>query len=129
MFHTLHLFPLVILLQTTAHTLCFVFALLALYPGEQEKLYQHIKSIIPDGRTPVCQYLSLPSQNETESLVIVRPTKKCPFSCIQWRKLTFDHGLPYNLTIHHIPAHSVFNETLRLFPPVSGLLLTDVSDL
>jgi hypothetical protein len=30
-------------LQTTAHTLCFSFALLALYPGEQECLYQQIK--------------------------------------------------------------------------------------
>ena len=33
------------LLQTTAHTLCFTFALLALYPDEQERLYQHIKSV------------------------------------------------------------------------------------
>ncbi len=30
-------------LQTTAHTLCFTFALLALYPDEQEHLYQHVK--------------------------------------------------------------------------------------
>jgi hypothetical protein len=34
-------------LQTTAHTLCFSFALLALYPGEQESLYQHIKGVMP----------------------------------------------------------------------------------
>jgi hypothetical protein len=33
-------------LQTTAHTLCFSFALLALYPGEQECLYQHIKEVM-----------------------------------------------------------------------------------
>ena len=33
-------------LQTTAHTLCFSFALLALYPDEQERLYQHIKGIM-----------------------------------------------------------------------------------
>jgi hypothetical protein len=33
-------------LQTTAHTLCFSFALLALYPGEQERLYQHIKGVM-----------------------------------------------------------------------------------
>jgi hypothetical protein len=41
-------------LQTTAHTLCFSFALLALYPGEQECLYQHIKVVMSslDG-TPV----------------------------------------------------------------------------
>jgi hypothetical protein len=38
--------PLYIFLQTTAHTLCFSFALLALYPGEQECLYQHVKEVM-----------------------------------------------------------------------------------
>ena len=38
--------PLYNSLQTTAHTLCFSFALLALYPGEQECLYQHIKGVV-----------------------------------------------------------------------------------
>jgi cytochrome P450 len=33
-------------LQTTAHTLCFSFALLALYPDEQERLYQHIEGVM-----------------------------------------------------------------------------------
>ena len=33
-------------LQTTAHTLCFTFALLALYPDEQERLYQQIKEVM-----------------------------------------------------------------------------------
>jgi hypothetical protein len=33
-------------LQTTAHTLCFSFALLALYPDEQERLYKHIKEVM-----------------------------------------------------------------------------------
>lgn len=42
-----------VIVKTTAHTLCFVFALLALYPDKQETLYQHIKAIIPDGRVPV----------------------------------------------------------------------------
>ena len=32
--------------QTTAHTLCFSFALLALYPDEQERLYQHIEGVL-----------------------------------------------------------------------------------
>ena len=41
-------------LQTTAHTLCFSFALLALYPGEQERLYQHIKGVMSSlNRMPV----------------------------------------------------------------------------
>lgn len=39
--------------QTTAHTLCFTFGLLALYQDEQEKLYKHIKTIIPNGEIPV----------------------------------------------------------------------------
>jgi len=41
------------LLQTTAHTLSFTLGLLALYPDIQEKLFNHIKQIIPDGRRPV----------------------------------------------------------------------------
>ncbi|KAI0000150.1 cytochrome P450 [Russula compacta] len=32
--------------ETVAHTLCFSFALLALYPDEQERLYQHIKGVM-----------------------------------------------------------------------------------
>ena len=39
--------------QTTAHALAFTFALLALYQDEQEKLLEHIKSVVPEGRMPV----------------------------------------------------------------------------
>ena len=40
--------------QTTAHTLCFTFALLALYPDEQECLYQEIKGVMSSlNRMPV----------------------------------------------------------------------------
>ena len=53
--------------QTTAHTLCFTFGLLALYPDYQEKLYQHIKSIIPDGRIPTYDEMD----KFTESLAYV----------------------------------------------------------
>jgi cytochrome P450 len=46
--------PEIIFLQTTAHTLCFTFALLALYPDEQERLYQHIKEVMSSrNRVPV----------------------------------------------------------------------------
>ncbi|KAF8811212.1 cytochrome P450 [Phlegmacium glaucopus] len=38
--------------ETTAHTLCFACALLALYPDEQEKLFEHIQSVT-NGRLPV----------------------------------------------------------------------------
>ncbi|KAF5354491.1 hypothetical protein D9758_012427 [Tetrapyrgos nigripes] len=39
--------------ETTAHTIAYVLALLALYHNEQEKLFQHIKSILPDGPIPM----------------------------------------------------------------------------
>ncbi|EIN08462.1 cytochrome P450 [Punctularia strigosozonata HHB-11173 SS5] len=45
--------------ETTAHTLCFAFGLLALYPEWQEKLYQHIKSVIPDDRLPTYEEMNL----------------------------------------------------------------------
>ncbi|TDL22861.1 cytochrome P450 [Rickenella mellea] len=38
--------------ETTAHTLSYCFGLLAMYQDEQEKLYQHIKSVLSDGRAP-----------------------------------------------------------------------------
>jgi cytochrome P450 len=38
--------------ETTAHTLSFAFALLALYQDEQEALYNHIKDTVPDCRIP-----------------------------------------------------------------------------
>ncbi|PPR04816.1 hypothetical protein CVT24_007076 [Panaeolus cyanescens] len=41
--------------ETAAHALLFTFALLALHPDEQEKLYEQTKSVIKDGRTPTYQ--------------------------------------------------------------------------
>ncbi|EIW78358.1 614 534 cytochrome P450 [Coniophora puteana RWD-64-598 SS2] len=38
--------------ETTAHSLSFALAMLALYPDVQEKLYQHISSVLPDRRIP-----------------------------------------------------------------------------
>ncbi|KAI0676506.1 cytochrome P450 [Trametes maxima] len=37
---------------TSAYTLAYAFILLALHPDEQETLYQSIKSVLADGRTP-----------------------------------------------------------------------------
>jgi len=39
--------------KSTAHTLGFAFGLLALYPEEQDTLYKHICTALPDGRSPV----------------------------------------------------------------------------
>ncbi|KAH9485050.1 Cytochrome P450 monooxygenase 124 [Psilocybe cubensis] len=66
--------------ETTAHTLCFTFALLALYPDEQEKLVEHIRSILPNGQSPTYEDMPL---------------------------------LTYSM--------AVFYETLRMFPPVTGI--------
>ncbi|OCH86802.1 cytochrome P450 [Obba rivulosa] len=66
--------------ETTAHTLAYTFIMLALYPDVQEKLYEHIKGVIGDGR--------LPSYEDMNSLT-------------------------YSM--------AVFNETLRMFPPVNGI--------
>ncbi|VDC06284.1 unnamed protein product [Peniophora sp. CBMAI 1063] len=45
--------------ETTAHTLAFSLALLALYPDKQEKLYQNVKEVTMDlGRTPAYDDIS-----------------------------------------------------------------------
>ena len=40
--------------ETTASVLSSAMALLATHEGEQEELYKHIRSVVPDGRLPVC---------------------------------------------------------------------------
>lgn len=54
---------LLLLLETTANTLAATLALLALYPEEQEWVYQSIKKHIGD-RKPVCSCSSFFSQDE-----------------------------------------------------------------
>jgi cytochrome P450 len=39
--------------ETTASTLSFAIALLAIHQEEQEELYRHVRSVVPDGRLPV----------------------------------------------------------------------------
>jgi len=57
--------------ETTAHTLCFTFALLALYPDEQERLYQHIKGVMSNlNRTPTYEDMS----RFTQSLAVFYET-------------------------------------------------------
>ncbi|KIJ61829.1 hypothetical protein HYDPIDRAFT_176809 [Hydnomerulius pinastri MD-312] len=73
--------------ETTAHSLCFALAMLALYPEEQENLYQHIKSVLPDGRIP-----------------------------------TYD-DMP--LLTHSL---AVFNESLRMFAPVTNVPKSSAED-
>ncbi|THH29773.1 hypothetical protein EUX98_g4419 [Antrodiella citrinella] len=44
--------------ETTAHTLCFALGLLALYPDEQERVYQEVLKAIPENRDPTFQDLN-----------------------------------------------------------------------
>ncbi|KAH6912979.1 cytochrome P450 [Coprinopsis sp. MPI-PUGE-AT-0042] len=53
--------------ETSAHTLCFAFGLLALHQEEQEKLYQDITSALPDKRLPV--YEDMPSLTRSAAVV------------------------------------------------------------
>ncbi|THH31054.1 hypothetical protein EUX98_g3138 [Antrodiella citrinella] len=41
--------------ETTAHSLCFSFGLLALYQDEQDRAYQEIQKALPGGRDPTMQ--------------------------------------------------------------------------
>ncbi|KAF8811211.1 cytochrome P450 [Phlegmacium glaucopus] len=52
--------------ETTAHTLCFAFALLALYPDEQEKLFEHINSVT-NGRLPT--YAEMPLLTRSTAVI------------------------------------------------------------
>ncbi|KAJ8592967.1 cytochrome P450 [Rhizopogon salebrosus TDB-379] len=73
--------------ETTAHSLSFALALLALYPEKQEELYKHIKRVLPDGR--------IPSYDDMPSLVY---------------------------------SSAVFNEALRMFPPVNSIPKSSVEN-
>ncbi|TCD70732.1 hypothetical protein EIP91_002108 [Steccherinum ochraceum] len=53
--------------ETTAHTLCFAMALLALYPDEQSRVYEAITKAIPDGRDPTIQ--DLPNLSYVEAVM------------------------------------------------------------
>ncbi|KAG6813563.1 hypothetical protein H0H92_009955 [Tricholoma furcatifolium] len=86
--------------ETTAHTLCFTFAMLALYQDEQEILYQHIQSVLAAGK------LFSP---ELRKHALVHPV--------------YGVRLIWQKSLHPDFALSVFYETLRMFPPVEFLLV------
>ncbi|KDQ07501.1 hypothetical protein BOTBODRAFT_38802 [Botryobasidium botryosum FD-172 SS1] len=44
--------------ETTAHVLAFALGLLACYPDEQQKLYNHIKSVLVEDRLPVYEEMN-----------------------------------------------------------------------
>ncbi|KAF9268343.1 cytochrome P450 [Marasmius fiardii PR-910] len=67
--------------ETTAHTLAYTLGLLALYQEEQEILYQHIQSVIPDGRPPTYEEMPLLTQSMAviyETLRLFPPVNLIP---------------------------------------------------
>ncbi|KAF5380528.1 hypothetical protein D9615_004515 [Tricholomella constricta] len=67
--------------ETTAHTLCFTFALLALYPDEQEVLYRHIQSLLASGKAPTYENMPLFTQSMAvfyETLRLFPPVESSP---------------------------------------------------
>ena len=97
--------------KTTAATLAFTFTLLALYPEEQNRLFEHIQTVLPNGRAPVSLIL------DTSYVVLnanadIRGSKQA-FICLGVKETSS------NFFYSTDRAHSVFYETLRLFPPVS----------
>ncbi|KAH6912980.1 614/534 cytochrome P450 [Coprinopsis sp. MPI-PUGE-AT-0042] len=88
--------------ETTAHTLCFTFALLALYEEEQEKLYQDITSVLPDKRLPV--YEDMPSLTRSmavfyETLRLLPPVPGIPKVAAEDTTLTIGNQLGETTTV------------------------------
>ncbi|OAX33187.1 cytochrome P450 [Rhizopogon vinicolor AM-OR11-026] len=88
---------------TTAHSLAFALALLALYSDKQEELYQHIKRVLPDGRIPTYDdmpslgYCSAPSVENTTFTITDVDGMKRTVTVPQEIVLTLDIiGLHYN---------------------------------
>ena len=103
-------------IQTTAHTLCFSFAMLALYPEEQEKLFGYIKSIIPDGQKPVRTnplILQEASNADTDTDIWTDALTNIFFGCLLWNPpnvptgqyLSYPRGSLYmfNILSGHLP--------------------------
>ncbi|KAF5351015.1 hypothetical protein D9756_008377 [Leucocoprinus leucothites] len=97
--------------ETTAHTLCFTLALLALYPAEQEKLYEHIKSVLPDAYAPTYEQVPLLTRvmavfNETLRMfpaVIIIPKRSAEdttFSTMNTRGETVVVPIPKGTDVH-----------------------------
>jgi len=82
--------------ETTAHTLCFSFALLALYPDEQERLYQHIKGVMSSlNRMPTYEDMNRFTHSLAvfyETLRLFPPAPNIPKVATQDTTLTVSNG-------------------------------------
>ncbi|KAJ3552928.1 hypothetical protein NM688_g3893 [Phlebia brevispora] len=94
--------------ETTAHTLCFTFGQLAFHPEEQEKLYQHIKSVLKDGRAPTYEDMGALTQSEAvfyETLRTFPPVVGVPKYAAEDTTLTTVNSAGEKVTVP-IPAGS-----------------------
>ncbi|KAH9998646.1 cytochrome P450, partial [Russula vinacea] len=64
--------------ETTAHTLCFAFGLLALYPDEQERLYQNIKGVMSLNGMPAYEDMTGSRSVFYETLRLFPPAANIP---------------------------------------------------
>ncbi|TDL26326.1 614/534 cytochrome P450 [Rickenella mellea] len=72
--------------ETTAHTLCFCFGLLALYQDEQDNLFQHINSVLSDGRPPTYEDMGALTYSLAvlyETLRLFPPVIAIPKTCAE----------------------------------------------
>ncbi|KAH8119953.1 cytochrome P450 [Phellopilus nigrolimitatus] len=78
--------------ETSAHTLAFTFALLALYEDEQELLYQQLKETIPEGRVPTYEDMPLLTRSMAvfyETLRLFPPVNVIPKVAVEDTTLSF----------------------------------------
>jgi cytochrome P450 len=114
-------------MQTSAHTLAFAIALLALYPDEQEILFEHIRSVLSDGRIPV----HFPGRGFLTMLEIIillicstdvrgySTVESCPGVSFPNLSIPESPIMMMMMYIYIYMQHtSVIYETLRLFPIV-----------
>ncbi|KDQ10003.1 hypothetical protein BOTBODRAFT_36622 [Botryobasidium botryosum FD-172 SS1] len=113
--------------ETTAHSLALAMGLLACYPEEQQKLRDHIKSVLPDGRLP--EYEDIPLL--TRSLaVFYEATRLFPVPSIA-KTAVCDTTLTINASIP--PGADIvdgkFDQQKVVFVPNGAFVMLDVFGL
>lgn len=89
-------------IETTGHTLCFALALLALHTDEQEKLYEHICSVVPKGRNPTFEQMPLLTRSMAvfyETLRLFPPAAHVPKVTATDTTFTFTNRLGERKTV------------------------------
>ncbi|KAI3614982.1 cytochrome p450 [Moniliophthora roreri] len=98
--------------ETTAHTLGFCFAMLAFHQDEQEALYQHIKSIIPDGRIPTYEEMPLFKQSMAvfyETLRMFPPVNMIPKVPVEDTTLVTESTVTGEMRVIPVPRGTCIN--------------------